>query len=647
MAERENLPQSFWKSRFMLGHELDCIFSDFSIVRNWSLLFHGFRTSFRHHGNKWLVNRQRIRGLIEFIAVLVELDTTKPRDPSGLPISAVRSNNALYWEIADHCGGNLPISFRSINSFTGDLDPWLDHLVSTGGCRAQKYRIAQFPFYVRGKACKENTRQLMISTVYIGTQCYISGIRYHCSETPPSPKSLPHALGFSVPAGEKRIDIPPDAVVKSIEVALCATGLVGVRLIFAKNADDPGNASQWLGQSGGQGVARGVLDFPERERNYCFVAGLDAYKIVAFGFVQPHEIADNNLAYPERDDSEDNFPRSRLWVPSIPTNKKLAFSTLEPYKYHRAFDPLVNIDFGGRDGTLLPSLTRIVVHMIPNKSYIIGIDIFYTDRGVRFGRGDGTEISFFIDGPGGERIVGVELPAQGAVPHWEVHSLQISTNYGRNFTFTTLHHFLDVPKTKLCVRPPKNSVITGFIATLDITDDFFTQLGLQSQLSTQGVAQQSRDHEDFQHISQDEMKYELEIATKVRPHYYGEYYLTSASLTRVRRIAASTGGVHRSRSFAHVSGLKFDYSDHRSPAVIGQWMNEHDAVDLDKDEILQGFIIWLTKEGSYSEDSRLEEGRVVAIRIYTSHGQTKIQGLKRHLLQSHGFYIRILISFDP
>lgn len=53
-------------------------------------------------------------------------------------------------------------------------------------------------------------------------------------------------------------------------------------------------------------------------------------------------------------------------------------------------------------------------------------------------------------------------------------------------------------------------------------------------------------------------------------------------------------------------------------------MDEYDAMDLAQNEALQDFIIWLTKEKRYVRMPRVNQGRVVAIQVVTTHGQSKM-----------------------
>jgi hypothetical protein len=271
IAKCENLPQSFWKSRFMLGHEQDYIFPDLGVTRDWSQLFRGTQSCFTH-GNKSLASRMRIRGLLEPIAVLVELNTTKARKSCGFPISSVDSDKERHWRLNNDSGEDLPMTFKDIRFFTGQIAPRDHGDQLTHGCRVQQYRIARFPSHIRGAFCEESIRQIKVSSVHIGAQCYISGIRYCRSQASLPLDDFPLKLGFCTPAREKQINIPPGATVKLVEVAFCASGLVGIRFVFTGNED---GSSQWVGQRGGQGIAHGILQLPESESNYYLAAGLD------------------------------------------------------------------------------------------------------------------------------------------------------------------------------------------------------------------------------------------------------------------------------------------------------------------------------------------------------------------------------------
>lgn len=278
VAECDNLPQSFWKSRFMLGHEQDYLLPNLAVTRDWSQVFYSTQSCFKN-GNKSLANRLRIRRLLEAIAVLVELNTTQARNPFGLPISLVGPGEEQQWRLDDSSGEYLPVTFESIRLFTGQIAP-RDHADQlTHGCRAQQYRISSFAFQVPGEFCRENITQFKVSTVCIGDQCYISGIRYSCLEGCSSLVNFPCELGLRAPSREIHINIPPRATLKSVEVAFRASGLVGIRFVFAGHGY---GSSKWVGQCEGQDIAHGILQLPKGKREYYFVAGLDVRLLQIF-----------------------------------------------------------------------------------------------------------------------------------------------------------------------------------------------------------------------------------------------------------------------------------------------------------------------------------------------------------------------------
>lgn len=106
-----------------------------------------------------------------------------------------------------------------------------------------------------------------------------------------------------------------------------------------------------------------------------------------------------------------------LWYPEIP-----------PLSYHlhddifagrdislHEYRPLVHVMFGGRRGSLLKYLTRISVTV--SNAAIVGIDFFYTDHSPvkqlqacpsTASGDDSVKIPFLIDGPGGERLTGLQ-----------------------------------------------------------------------------------------------------------------------------------------------------------------------------------------------------------------------------------------------
>lgn len=80
LAAVDTLPRSYWRSRFLLGQEADFLFPDVKGTHDWYLLFFGTRASLVA-GTLPLVNRKRIRQLLEPIAALVDLEAVLRNGP--------------------------------------------------------------------------------------------------------------------------------------------------------------------------------------------------------------------------------------------------------------------------------------------------------------------------------------------------------------------------------------------------------------------------------------------------------------------------------------------------------------------------------------------------------------------------------------
>lgn len=108
------------------------------------------------------------------------------------------------------------------------------------------------------------------------------------------------------------------------------------------------------------------------------------------------------------------FYNSYIWKPRIPlhlTAEELTPSLRPPPKS----GPIFNIDFGGTDGGYLSHLIRISAIIDGEPWGIIGLEFFY-DNGLSslYGRIGGLERTYQIDGPAGERVVGVDAECSAA-----------------------------------------------------------------------------------------------------------------------------------------------------------------------------------------------------------------------------------------
>lgn len=120
VASYENLPQSFWKSWFLLGHECDFIFPELCGKRDWVQLFQGIRSSL-NATNPSLINQKRICSLLESIAVLTELDIIMSKEPHGRQFSLVEGEYMQFKLLDDNSAEHFSGIFMAMTSFSGQL----------------------------------------------------------------------------------------------------------------------------------------------------------------------------------------------------------------------------------------------------------------------------------------------------------------------------------------------------------------------------------------------------------------------------------------------------------------------------------------------------------------------------------------------
>lgn len=244
----------------MLGLEQGFFFADVKERRDWRRIFYATRHAIDPQ-NASLINRIRIRRLLEPIADLVELESRGPRDTSGVPASI--EDPELGWaELSDDGSFDRLITpDMPMTGFTGEIYRHHDQLRQ--GCDVEQHRVQSFP-----SRLQENAGQFTVSMVRLGHREYIAGIGYVDSSQLGSP---PYHLGFRACSRQQSIKSPFLGEVEALEVAFRPEGLVGlkVRLIG-------GESSAWLGRHDCEGAAYGIIPVPRMPDNrFHLVADLD------------------------------------------------------------------------------------------------------------------------------------------------------------------------------------------------------------------------------------------------------------------------------------------------------------------------------------------------------------------------------------
>lgn len=397
------LPQSYWRTRFHLGQDADFLFPNLTDRKDWCRLFFAVR-GYLKAGLLSLINRKRIRQLLEPIAALVELDTaTLRRDPYGLICHlADGTTSDPSWEI----DGEPRRFIKTARYFPSQISLGGDAIPLHEGCRVLSHRTQSL------SAERHNREGVGISTIQIGSRNFISGINLF----PQSHDTVDNLLGYHIPTSEKWIPLSSASDLTAMCVAFCSQGLRGIKLVCCANSSD------WIGDDTGPNIAQGTLKIPPEFANrYFLLAGLDHFKIFSLG-LGACTGASGTLT-PPGDGIE-----ARLWIPHAPTHASLKMTPLLPAEPARAYEPLKNIDFGGSGGLLLGSLTTIILYVTAAPCPILGIETRYSDgRRVGFGSTNGCAIPLFIDGANGERVSRVStVECNEQPPSWSaLRGLQV------------------------------------------------------------------------------------------------------------------------------------------------------------------------------------------------------------------------------
>ncbi|KAK6815297.1 hypothetical protein RU639_008693 [Aspergillus parasiticus] len=460
-----SLPQSFWKMQFARGSSMDFLFPDLEQSRDWFRLYRGTLSILQDEDQSpeqlSLLNRKRIRELLEPIASVVEADIGRSKDPRGRRANCMELRPG-QWFVSE--GLN---QWRAENIYTGYLTLETEYLPH--GCHVPRYRIGAFPQSMpRGGEMK-------ISTVQLGARVFISGISLQNG-----------AVGYGGLTGLATIKVPPRAIFNQIEVAFCPEGLRGIRFHFGGNT-----TSDWVGDTRDENMSYGVLQIPHSPcGKYHIFAGTDAHKITAIGTIH-NESREERASKPFWLDYplDLTLPSSYLWQSERPSYNNLRIYQFQTENVGTPYRPLMNIDFGGHNGEWLDSLLGMEVHVSSEFSPILGMTFNYSDKTLRFGEcTSDKKLTFAIDGPGGERIADVVGSTISNTDASCIYGFRVTTNRNREIEFQPRDPFdgsgspMGVCPNSCCLEDlPQGRIITGFVATQRYGEKHFKELGIQIQ----------------------------------------------------------------------------------------------------------------------------------------------------------------------
>ncbi|QKX63484.1 uncharacterized protein TRUGW13939_10655 [Talaromyces rugulosus] len=219
-----------------------------------------------------LVNRRRIRQLLEPIAALVDLEPVLKNGPHGSAFQPAQSQGDPIQIIDDENTGKPPQLIEMSDSFSGQLSSVSAYETLKAGCRVLYHRTQPF----MPPQNQHYRWRIGVSTVKIGAQSFISGLNLFPSGS--QSNITGRLLGFRNPASEVWIEIPPTSQVKALCAAFSSQGLRGIKFTFT-NCD----STDWVGSSSDPRITQEILSTTENMNQHYLLVGLDRFKIVSLG----------------------------------------------------------------------------------------------------------------------------------------------------------------------------------------------------------------------------------------------------------------------------------------------------------------------------------------------------------------------------
>ncbi|RBA17650.1 hypothetical protein FPRO05_11365 [Fusarium proliferatum] len=374
LSKPGDIPQAFWASRFTRDHEMNFFPMEHDSTETWRDLYFNLKYSLKDSSTTGhMRNRLRIwKGLDQITPYIIAMLQQRPclKDTAQLREDIASAGYELTHKIqgfegvpgTNPSGGIKVTGSRYLNLRGG---AWIS--VTRGSIDGRQYILG---FRVQRRDGKEKLRIGLINTNKETT--------FFIKET--------------------------DQVI-ALKVATTFGGIVGL----AFRIKDKLSGVDWkiVGKVGALDDYVGIKILKPQNGRYIsgLLLGLDACKVVSIQLVE--KIGDATAI---------NSSGQHVWHPAPPQPDMVTIlpRTIDAAASQPTF--IMNMDFGGPSGSLLPLLTRIAIFHDHINHNVRGLGFYYNDGTEReFGfrefltdyrcRDTAVEMSVPIDGPAGERIV--------------------------------------------------------------------------------------------------------------------------------------------------------------------------------------------------------------------------------------------------
>ncbi|OTB10972.1 hypothetical protein K445DRAFT_370642 [Daldinia sp. EC12] len=589
------LDQMFWSSRFDPDFEMGFVFAGPSNPRpgepaDWRTLYLKVKVALKSDLFHGLRNRRRIwhvfQHMTDALYVRLEndpcLDEPPYHNPAHFPRQTAFAEASLH---PDNIDTTKPLSLS---------------------CRLFKRQDFLWP-----RHASSVPKRLRASFVYSNGKLYISGFRLLGAY----PTSLVYCkAGFINLRNEQEISLEPHSSVICIEAAMEAKGLIGLRLHI--------RGSQSL-----YAVSVGDMELVDPRSGICmltpdcntecvgFHLALDACKIISVSLIEDPAV--NAAPSTEKVDPID------IWNPSIPkVFPEWRFIPCSP----QHFNLCLNMNFGGTNGGLLRSLTRIDAFMGKYPSVLTGILFSYIDGSERFygrksfrnnandlGETPAIRKGFPIDGPRGEVITKITVDYRAN----RIEAITIATSLGREEQFR-LHGrepTEGVEQNSYVLQAEPGKCFETFYAKIQSPLGHFQNFSAQCRVINLNAPLSSPEKLDVTHhipLSSENLAPAEDMLT-----YPGGFAITTADLSRLRRIRVSVRNIKDVSSSRCITGLWFEYHDSTIPTIVGQWVEEGGSFEIPPGDRISEVITWHDHANQHDE---VKYGPLKKLKFRTIHG---------------------------
>ncbi|CAH0023530.1 unnamed protein product [Clonostachys rhizophaga] len=605
-----NLPQRFWTSRFSPERELGLVLPELlspKTSNRWLHTYLDYKKTLKESNCFALRNRGRIWRCLEGLAIILDalLIHHRERQPEEL----VDETCFLGQKVA--CP-ELPDQFQY-----GELN-------FGARSREQHHFALQDAFLVQ------------ISVIRLDSATYISGIRT-TSRANRDGEQVVQEAGLIIPSNLYSIRLLPGSTISSIDVYCSPLGIHGLAFSFTHSTN-----IQLVGDGHCPSNTVGVAKLTAQSGIAGIVVGFDVmshiherqiYKAVSIQLVEQQAVDNSHI------------PAVIAWNPRLPDTeitRRLPPLKLKPLAEDQ-FSVNAHIPFGGEDGSRLPLLCKMTALMHGRMgfygllfSYSDGKELWFGQREALLNGGklkSCVEQTFMINGEAGECINSFDAPCShtGLNHRHVVRSIQVTTNFGRQYTFGASTPAHKIEQQVSAQVPSQECRIIALVGRVSSPIWAFEDLKAEKIHVEHQI-----DRMPLESISAPSLTRNMITDVPWMLLYEGSCF-TIASLENLRRVRVSKGAGGRSRADGNVTGILLDYHHGGQSAVVGQWIQEarHDPFSLHETERVVEFSYWVHANMVYPESDRFS--MVTGIRLVTSFGQCLevIPDHTRRLLDTH------------